>query len=97
MTDTASHCVGMASGSRNGYGEVTVKTTEAFASRLFGNSLTKTNAMESRSPPSSGDCLATTSRPPSRTRSASRLPSPSPRSRSRSRSRNNAADRRVLL
>jgi putative transposase len=55
-------CAGARPGSRNGYREVTVKTTtgpvalsrpklrgtgEAFASRLFGTHVTKTNALES--------------------------------------------------
>ena len=58
----AAACEGARPGSRNGYREVTVKTTagpvalsrpklrgasEAFASRLFGSHVTKTNALES--------------------------------------------------
>jgi putative transposase len=58
----AAACDGARPGSRNGYREVTVKTTagpvtlarpklrgttEAFASRLFGSHVTKTNALES--------------------------------------------------
>jgi len=57
----AAACAGARPGSRNGYREVTVKTTagpvtlarpklrgttEAFASRLFGSHVTKTNALE---------------------------------------------------
>jgi putative transposase len=57
----AAACADVRSGSRNGYREVTVKTTagpvqlsrpklrgttEAFASRLFGSHVTKTNALE---------------------------------------------------
>src|SRR5712692_11668708 len=58
----AAACEGSRPGSRNGYREVSVKTTagpvtlsrpklrgstEAFASRLFGSHVTKTNALES--------------------------------------------------
>ena len=58
----AAACADARPGSRNGYREVTVKTTagpvglarpklrgtsEAFASRLFGSHVTKTNALES--------------------------------------------------
>jgi putative transposase len=93
----AAACEDARPGSRNGYREVTVKTTagpvqlvrpklrgtgEAFASRLFGSHVTKTNALESLVIASFvAACRSATSRPPWPRRSATRPRSPSPRCR----------------
>jgi transposase-like protein len=84
----AAACPDARPGSRNGYREMTVKTTagpvelarprlrgasEAFASRLFGSQVTKTNALESLViARSSGACRSGRCRPPWLRRSATR-------------------------
>src|SRR6266581_6356478 len=93
----AAACEDARPGSRNGYREVTVKstagpvtlarpklrgTTGAFASRLFGAHVTKTNALESLVIASFvRACRCGTWKPPSPRRSATRPRSPSPPSR----------------